>query len=74
MIKPAAKDGDGFATEPEVSVPNRPGATPESESDVVTDGKSLILTPVTADARHERFRKAVEQIGKRYGKTFQELA
>ncbi|MBR4253927.1 MAG: hypothetical protein IKQ16_02440 [Lentisphaeria bacterium] len=74
MIKPAAKDGDGFATEPEVSVPNRPGTTPESESEDMPDGTHLIHTPACGDERRERFRKAVEQIGKRYGKTFQELA
>ena len=74
MIKSVMKVGDSFAIEIEESVLSQLGATPESSFEVVTDGTSLILTPLRGNDRHERFQKAVEQIGERYGKTFRELA
>ncbi len=74
MIKSLVKVGDGFAIEIEESVLSQLGATPESPFEVATDGTSLILTPIRGDDRQNRFQKAVDQIGKRYSKTFKELA
>lgn len=74
MIKSLVKVGDSFAIEIEESVLNLIGSTSESEFEVTTDGTSLILTPIRDEVRHERFRKAVEKIGKRYSRTFKELA
>ena len=74
MIKSLVKHGNSSALVIEKPVLSLIGATPESEFEITTDGKSLILTPIRDEARHDRFRKAVEQTGRRYGKTFKELA
>ena len=74
MIKTLVKHGNSSALVIEKPILNLLGATPESEFEVTTDGKSLILTPVSDEARRDRFRKAVEKTGKRYGKTFKALA
>ena len=74
MIKSLVKHGNSSALVIEKPILSLLGATAESSFEVVTDGKSLILTPVQNVARHDKFRKAVEKTGKRYRKTFEELA
>ena len=74
MIKSLVKHGNSSALVIEKPILSLLGATPETEFEVVTDGKSLILTPIQDSARHERFQKAVEKTGRRFKKTFKELA
>ena len=74
MIKSLVKHGNSSALVIEKPILSLLGATEESSFEVVTDGKSLILTPVRDTVRHSRFRKAVEKTGKRYSKAFEELA
>ncbi|MBR3688468.1 MAG: AbrB/MazE/SpoVT family DNA-binding domain-containing protein [Lentisphaeria bacterium] len=74
MIKSLVKHGNSSALVIEKPILSLLGATAESEFEVVTDGKSLILTPVQNAVRHERFRKAMAKTGKHYSKTFEELA
>ena len=74
MIKSLVKHGNSSALVIEKPILSLLGATAESEFEVVTDGKSLILTPVQDVVRHSRFRKAMATTGKRYSKTFEELA
>ena len=74
MIKTLVKHGNSSALVIEKPILSLLGATPESEFEVVTDGKSLILTPIQDSERHKQFRKAVEKTGKWFKKTFEELA
>ena len=74
MIKSLVKHGNSSALVIEKPILSLLGATAESEFEVVTDGKSLIITPIRDTARHDRFKKAVAKTGKRYSKTFRELA
>ena len=74
MIKSLVKHGNSSALVIEKPILSLLGATAESEFEVVTDGKSLILTPIHDTARHNRFQKAMVKTGKRYSKTFEELA
>ena len=74
MIKSLVKHGNSSALVIEKPILSLLGATAESEFEVVTDGKSLILTPIHDTVRHDRFQKAMAKIGKRYSKTFEELA
>ena len=74
MIKSLVKHGNSSALVIEKPILSLLGATAESEFEVVTDGKSLILTPVQDVVRHSRFRKAMAKTGKRYSKTFEDLA
>ena len=74
MIKKLTKHGNSAALVIEKSILSLLGATPESLFEVVTDGKSLILTPIPDDDRRKRFEKAVETTAGRCRKTFEELA
>ena len=74
MIKTLTKHGNSAALVIERPILDLLGATADTAFEVVTDGKALILTPVKDAARHTRFRKSMEKIGKRYAKSFEELA
>ena len=74
MIKSLVKHGNSSALVIEKPILSLLGATAESEFEVVTDGKSLILTPIRDTARHNRFQKAMAKTGKHYSKTFEKLA
>ena len=74
MIKSLVKHGNSSAIVIEKPILSLLGATPDSSFEVVTDGKSLILTPIRDAVRHNKFRKAMEKTGRHYSKTFEELA
>lgn len=74
MIKSLVRHGNSSALVIEKPILSLLGATPESSFEIVTDGKSLILTPVRDEVHHDRFQKAMTKTGKRYSKAFEELA
>ena len=74
MIKTLTEHGNSAALVIERPILDLLGAAADTAFEVVTDGKALILTPVKDAARHTRFRKSMEKVGKRYAKSFEELA
>ena len=42
--------------------------------EIVTDGESLIISPVRDDTRDERVARAINKINARHGKTLKKLA
>lgn len=74
MIKRLTKHGNSAALVIERPILDLLGASIDTAFEVVTDGKALILTPVKDASRLERFRKSMEKTGKRYSKSFEELA
>lgn len=74
MIKTLTKHGNSAALVIERPILDLLGATADTSFEMVTDGKALILTPVKDAARHTRFRKSMEKVGKHYAKSFEELA
>jgi len=49
-------------------------ATPETQFEIVTDGQSLVLTPVR-DAKHDKkFKESLEMVHKRFGRALKKLA
>lgn len=74
MIKSLTKHGNSAALVIERPILDLLGADIDTPFEVVTDGQALILTPVKDEAKAARFRKSVDKIGKRYAKSFEELA
>ena len=74
MIKTLTKHGNSAALVIERPILDLLGAAADTAFEVVTDGKAQILTPVKDAARHTRFRKSMEKVGKCYAKSFEELA
>ena len=48
--------------------------TMKTPLELVTDGKSLIISPVRGEKRATRFRAALDAINRRHGKTLKALA
>jgi antitoxin component of MazEF toxin-antitoxin module len=48
--------------------------TPETELEVKTDGKSLVIRPAAPGARHERFKDALARTMKNHRGTLKRLA
>ncbi len=74
MIKTLTKHGNSAALVIERPILDLLGATIDTAFEVVTDGQALILTPVKDAVRANKFRKSMDKVGKRYAKSFEELA
>lgn len=74
MIKTLTKHGNSAALVIERPILDLLGATIDTPFEVVTDGQALVLTPIKDASRASKFRKSMDKIGKRYAKSFEELA
>lgn len=74
MIKTLTKHGNSAALVIERPILDLLGATIDTAFEVVTDGQALVLTPVKDPVRANKFRKSMDKVGKRYAKSFEELA
>ena len=74
MIKTLTKHGNSAALVIERPILELLGATAETSFEVVTDGHALILTPIKDAVHSARVHKSMERIGKRFAKSFEELA
>ncbi len=74
MIKTLTKHGNSVALVIERPILDLLGATIDTAFEVVTDGQALVLTPVKDAVRASKFRKSMDKVGKRYAKSFEELA
>ena len=74
MIKTLTKHGNSAALVIDRPILDLLGATIDTAFEVVTDGQALVLTPVRDAVRASKFRKSMDKVGKRYAKSFEELA
>ena len=74
MLKTLTRDGDDAMLVIDRTILKLINADINTTFAITTDGKSLILTPVTDVERLSVVRDSVERIGKRYAKTFEELS
>lgn len=49
-------------------------ATPETPFEILTDGRSLILTPVRPAEEERKFQQALEKVHTRFGRAMKRLA
>lgn len=47
---------------------------PDTPLEIATDGRSLIISPVSAVTRERKFRAALKKINKIHGQTLEKLA
>ena len=74
MLKTLTRHGNSAALVIERPILELLNADIGTVFDVTTDGVALILTPVKGESRIESTRLSIERIGKRYAKSFEELA
>ena len=74
MLKTLTRHGNSAALVIERPILELLNADLETVFDITTDGTALILPPVKDKSRPAATRASIERIGKRYRKTFEELA
>jgi antitoxin MazE len=74
MVKTLTKHGNSYALIIDRAVLDLIQATPETPFEIVSDGRSLMLTPIRDPAKEKKFQAAVEKLHKRFGKAMKKLA
>lgn len=74
MIKKLTKHGNSLALVIDRGVLDLLDIDAETPLTIKTDGKCLIVTPVQDAARQKKFRAALEEGNRRYGRALRKLA
>jgi antitoxin component of MazEF toxin-antitoxin module len=74
MRKTLCKHGNSYALVIDRPILEMLHATPEMPFEIVTDGRSLVLSPVRSPEEEERFETALASVHKRFGKAMKRLA
>ena len=74
MIKTLTKHGNSYAMVIDKPILELLHTTPETPFEIISDGRSLVLTPVRDDAAEKKFDAAVAMLHKRFGKAMKRLA
>jgi len=74
MIKNLTKHGNSYAMVIDKAILELIQATPETPFEIVSDGRSLVLTPVRDALQEKKFEDAVAMIHKRFGRAMKKLA
>jgi len=74
MIKTLTKHGNSYAMVIDKPILDLLQAGPNTPFEIVSDGRSLVLTPVRDPADEKKFDDAVAMIHKRFGRAMKKLA
>lgn len=74
MIKKLTKHGNSLALVIDRGILNLLDIDADTPLSVTTDGKCLVVAPAAAQAIQDRFRKALAEGNRRYGKMLKRLA
>ena len=74
MIKTLTKHGNSWALVIDKPVLELLNIGPETPLKIRTDGQTLIVAPADGSERKEKFRSALEETNRRYGKALKRLA
>ena len=74
MRKTLTKHGNSLALVIDKPILELLHASADTPFEIITDGRSLVLTPVRDDADEKKFNDAIEMVHKRFGNAMRELA
>jgi antitoxin component of MazEF toxin-antitoxin module len=74
MIKTLTKHGNSYALIIDKPILELLRAGPDTPFEVVSDGKSLMITPIRGSDSDARFEEAVDRLHTRFGKALKRLA
>ena len=74
MIKTLTKHGNSYALVIEKPILEILRATPETEFEVLTDGRCLVLSPVRSKGEEKKFQEALDMVHQRFGRAMKRLA
>ena len=77
MIKTLTKHGNSYALVIDKPILDLLKIRPDTPLEIVTDGKSLVVSPERErdeDVNDDKFQEILDRINRRYAKVFQRLA
>jgi len=74
MTKTLTKHGNSYALVIDKPILELLRATPDTPFEMITDGQSLVLTPVRSTDEERKFQEALEWVHRRYGRAMKKLA
>lgn len=74
MIKTLTKHGNSYALVIDKPILELLRVSPETPFEIMTDGQSLVLTPVRDPAEEKKFQDALEMVHERFGRAMKRLA
>lgn len=74
MIKNLTKHGNSYALVIDKPILELLRATPETPFEIISDGRSLVLTPVRTSKEEKKFEAALSKVHERFGKAMKKLA
>jgi antitoxin MazE len=74
MIKKLTKHGNSWALVIDKPVLDLLKIAPETPLEISTDGQTLIVTPVPDAKRKAKFKAALEETNRKYGRALRKLA
>jgi antitoxin component of MazEF toxin-antitoxin module len=74
MQKTLTKHGNSYALVIDKPILDLLRITPDTPFEIVSDGQSLVLTPIRDPKEERKFQKALETLHERFGRTLQKLA
>jgi antitoxin MazE len=74
MVKKLTKHGNSYALVIDKPIMDILNITDDTPLSVTTDGRSLVVSPVTDEKEEAKFRQALKKVNKRYGKMLKALA
>lgn len=74
MLKKLTKHGNSFALVIDKAILELLRITPKTPLDISTDGRTLVVAPVSEAKKRKRFNTALEKINQRYGDVLKRLA
>jgi antitoxin component of MazEF toxin-antitoxin module len=74
MVKTLTRHGNSFAVVIDKPILDLLGITPQTPLSIVTDGTSLVISPVVNANSEAKFQAAIAKGHKRYGRVFKRLA
>jgi antitoxin MazE len=74
MMKRLTKHGNSYAMVIDRPILDLIKATPETPFEIISDGRSLVLTPIREQEEEKKFDAAVAMIHERFGRAMKTLA
>ena len=74
MRKALCRHGDSYAPAIDKPILEMLDVTPETEFDIITDGRSLVLSPVRTPEGERRFDEALSRVHQRFGRAMKRLS
>ncbi len=74
MIKNLTKHGNSLALVIDKPILELLQASADTPFEIITDGRSLVLTPVRGEAEEKKFSEAIAMVHQRFGNAMRELA